>query len=269
VELTLTPGGSTVKRSIIGGSACCAALLTLACGAGAAPIPKEARAGTGVPDLKATFDTVEKAVQAEKWPAEADEKKLTDSVRAVFDRMLKAAEQKERGLPVDFSKLKKHDVTAAFKSTSLSEGYVVAGDVRITSARKSLIFASGDVQITSASNCVIVARNVRCTGVDNCLVVAGEYVRLTSARQGQGRDPSVLLAGQWIRTTSMDGTVCHVLRPTGQPAPDEGRFAGNRPAPAIRTNGARGVIFLNEQADTGANGPKNCTYLPQKTPIAK
>jgi hypothetical protein len=67
----------------------------------------------------------------------------------------------------------------------------------------------------------------------------------------------------------MFASICHVIRPGGQPAPDEAKGAGNQPQPAIRTNQADGVIFLNEQDQTGANGPKNCTYLPQKTPLVK
>jgi hypothetical protein len=99
--------------------------------------------------------------------------------------------------------------------------------------------------------------------------IAGEYIRLNGADKSKDGNGCVLVAGQWIRTTSMDGTVCHVLRPGILPSPDEGKFGGNRPHPAIRTNRATGVIFLNNRDDTGANGPQGCTYLPQKTPIAK
>jgi hypothetical protein len=259
-----------MNRFLIGGSVAFAVLLVLACGASsAAPIPKGAGANDPTPDLRVVFDTVEKAVKAKKWPAEGDEKKLKDTARAVFGRMLKAAEQKERSLPVDFEKLTERDVAAAFKSTTLSDGFIIAGDVSLTGAKKSAIFASGDVHITGAEDCVIVARNVRCTVAANCVVIAGEYIRLNSARSRQGDDPSVLLAGQWIRTTSMDGTICHVLRPSSLPAPTVGRFAGNQPEAAIMTNGAKGVVYLNDRADTRGGNPNNQTYLPQKTPIAK
>lgn len=236
----------------------------------AAPVPKDAGKGDPTPDLKAFSVLVEKAVKAQKWPEEADEKTLRATAEVVFNRALKAADQKGRDLPVDFPKLTKADVEQNYKKTSVDGAFIVAEDVRITGAKNCVIFASGDVQITGATNCVIVAKNVRCTVVDNCVVVASEYVQLNSAdgRKNAG-DRSVLVAGSWIRTTSMEGTICHVLRPTGLPPPDEAKLAGNRPHPAVRTNRADGVVFLNAQEDTGANGPKNCTYLPQKTPLAK
>jgi hypothetical protein len=244
-------------------------LAALAGGAGsAAPIPKGAYDNT-TPDLKAFFTAVSKAVEDGKWPAEADEKKLRDTARLIFDRTTKAAEQKDRKLPVDFDRLKKLEVVSEYKADTLDGNFVIAKDVHVRIAKNSVIFASGDVQITSAQNCVIVTRNVGCTSVDHCFIAAGEFIRLTGARRLNGSAPSILVAGQWIRTTSMDGTICHVMRPSGLPAPDEGKLRLPGPHPAIRTNGAEGVIFLNEQDQTGANRPMNCTYLPQKTPIAK
>ncbi len=257
-----------MSRLVIGGFA--AVLLAIVGGASsAAPVPKDAGKSDPTPELKVVFDTVGKAVKDEKWPAEVDEKKLRDTARIVFDRTLKAAEQKERKLPADFDKLTKADVAKEYKAATLTGGFVVAGDVRIASAKDSAIFASGDVQITHARNCVIVAQNVRCTVVEDCTVIAGEYIRLNGADKLKDKERCVLVAGQWIRTTTMDGTVCHVLRPGILPSPDEGKFNGNQPHPAIRTNGAKGVIFLNAKEETGANGPQDCTYLPQKNPIAK
>ena len=208
------------------------------------------------------------AVKDEKWPAEADEKLLRDTARAIFERAT-AAEQKDRKLPVEFDNLTKAEVAKEFKQAKLDGAFVVAGDVRITSAKNSVIFASGDVQITSAQNCVIVARNVRCTGVNGCVVVADDYIRVTGAHQGEGKDGSVLVAGQWIRATVLDAAVCHVLRPGTLPPPDEGKFGGNRPQAAIQTNGAKNVIYLNDRADTRGSNPHQQPYLPQKTPIAK
>ncbi len=236
-----------------------AVLVALAGSVGAAaPVPKDAGKVEPVPDLKALFDAATKAVKDEKWPAEADEKKLRDTVQKVFDRTMKAAEQKDRKLPVDLEKLSKADVVKEYKQASVSEVFVIAGDVRLTTAKNSVIFASGDVQITHAVNCVVIAQNFRCTVFVDGFAIAGEYIRLNGADKSKGGDGCVLVAGQWIRTTSMDGTVCHVLRPGILPPPDEGKFGGNRPQPAIRTNGASGVIFLNDREDTGANRPKDC-----------
>jgi hypothetical protein len=247
-----------------------AALLALMGGAGvAAPVPRDAGKGDPTPDLKVFFEAVTRAVKDEKWPAEADEKTLKGTPRVVRQRALKAADREERGLPVDFEKLTKANVDKEFKAPVLKEKFVIAETVEVTSARDSVIFASGDVKLGRALNCVIVARNVRITIADNCTILAGEYIEIASARTRMGSPPSVLVAGQWIRGTLMEGTVCHVFRPGVLPAPDEAKLAGNRPQPAIRTIRADGVVFLNAQDQTSANGPKNCTYLPQKDPIAK
>jgi hypothetical protein len=235
----------------------------------AAPVPKGAGQTNPTPDVKVALDTVGKAVKDEKWPAEAEEKLLRDTARVIFERATKAAEQKDRKLPVDFANLTKLDVTGDYKGKSLDGNFLIAKDVRVTGARNSVIFASGDVQITSAQNCVVVAQNVRCTGVDNCVVVAGDYIRLTVARRRDGADGSVLIAGQWLRATVLDGAVCHVIRPGGLPSPDEGKFAGNQPHPAISTNGAKNVIYLNDRAETRGGDPDQQTYIPQMTPIAK
>jgi len=252
-----------MNRFAIGAVATLLALAT----ANAAPVPKDAGKPDPTPDIAAALDTAARAVKAGKWPSEIDEKGLKDTAQKVFERALKAADKKERPLPVDFAKLTKLDVTANYKATSLDSGFLVAGDVQVTGATNSVIFASGDVKITSATNCVIVARNVRCTGIDNCTVVAGDFIRLTSARPRNGGDESVLVAGSWIRTTGMEEVVCHVIRPTGQPAPDDGQRPG--PHPAIRTTGGKNITFLNAKDETGATRVEDSVYLPPKNPIAK
>jgi hypothetical protein len=242
---------------------------------GAAPVPKDAGKGDATPDLAAVFTVVGRAVKDEKWPAEADEKKLKDTPRVVLQRMLKAAEQKERGLPVDFEKLTRADVVKEHKEVALRGKFVIAETVQGTTATDAVIFASGDVRFTLVTNCVIVARNVRCTGADNCTIIAGEYIRLTGADRRRNRDGSVLsdgavlVAGQWIRVTGLDGTICHVIRPGNLPAPDEAKWAGTNTQPAIRITTGQDVVFLNDRSDTGATSAKNSTYLPQKAPIAK
>lgn len=254
-------------RFAIGGFA--AALLAVAGGASAAPVPKGAGTTDPTPDLQAFFDTAGKAVADGKWPAAADEARLRDTAQAVFDRTLKAAEQKGRALPVDFAKLAKADVAKQFKGASLAGGFVIAGDVQITSASNCAIFATGDVKITSATNCVIVGRNVRCTVADGCAIVADDYLRLTGARAQNGQDGSVLVAGQWIHATGATDTVCHVLRPGTLPPPDVAKLAGTGPYPAIRMTSAVGVTFLNGTDQWKATSNKNCTTVEPKAPIAK
>lgn len=247
----------------------CVALLVAA-----APVPKDASKGDPTPDLKAFFTAVGKAVENEKWPAEADEKLLRDTARVIFERATKAAEQKDRKLPVDFEKLKKLDVSKECKNANLESAFVIAGVVRGPSAKDSVIFATGDVSIARATNCVIVARNVRRGLFHNCVVVADECIRANSARpRQQGEAGSVLVAGQWIRATVLDDAICHVLRPGILPTPDEVEFELNQ-TPAIAINRAVNVIFLNAMEDTGviaglAATPQNCTYSTPKTPIAR
>jgi hypothetical protein len=233
----------------------------------AAPIPKGAGTGGATPDLKLFFDTVGKAVKAEKWPGEDDEKIMRWTAEKVFARTLKAAEQKDRALPVEFDKLTKLAVAADYKG-KLDGQYLVVENAKITTAKNSVIFASGHVQITTATNCVIVAPSVRVVGFDNCVIVAGEHFRFTSARQKKDADRSVVVAGQWIRGSTLTGGIFHVLRPGTQPAPDE-KAGVNGPQPAITANTVRDAIFLNERGDTRASTANEPTYLPPKTPIAK
>lgn len=244
------------------------ALLALAAGAGtAAPVPKEGAPGDSAPDLKTFFTAVGKVVKDERWPPEEDEKKLRDTVRTVFDRALQAADQKGRKLPVEFNLLTRLDVVGEFKADTVEGEFVIADAVRVTTAKNSVILASGAVHITGAANCVIVGRNVKSTSTNNCVVIAGGYIRLFSDRRGDG-ERSVLIAGQWIRATSLEGTICHVLRPGGRQPPDEVKFAGNRPQPAIQTGSADEAIFLNAWDAVSAFDPKKHPYLPQKNPIA-
>jgi hypothetical protein len=248
---------------------CGAVLLALAGGAGvAAPVPRDAGKNDPTPDFKAIFDVVAKAVQDEKWPTEADEKQLKDAPRVVFEGALKAAGQKQRRLPVSFEKLTRADVVKEYKRPSVRNALVIAGNVRVTDAQDSVIFASGDVKLGGALNCVIVARNVCANGVDNSVIVAGEFIGLTASERTKDGDRSVLVAGQWISATELDGTICHVLRPGNRPSPEDRPRIG-AVFRAIQTNVAKDVIYLNARADTSGSAPDQQTYLPLKDPIAK
>jgi hypothetical protein len=261
-----------MKRFVLGGCvlACGAVLLALAGGAGAAaPVPKDAGKNDPTPDLPAVFRAVEKAVDDKKWPSGDDERLLLGSARATFDRALRAAKQKGRGLPVDLAKLKKFGPGKEFKEQEVEGGLVIAGEVKSRNARDSVLFASGKLDITNATNCIIFAQNVHCVAVDNCLIVAGEGIELCSAWRPFDGDGSVLVAGRRIEAARMDGTVCHVLRVPAQPAPEESAEEIRPNKWAIHTDTAKGVIFLNDRADTQVRDGGEQTYLPQKNPIAK
>ena len=233
----------------------------------AAPIPKDAGKVDPTPDLKAFLAAVGRAVEKGKWPAAAEEKQLRETVKGVFEGAVKAANQKDRKLPVDFDKLLRADVAARYDAPEVEGAFVIAGDVRLTSARNSVVFATGKVHITRATGCVIVAREVRCTGAPDCVIVASEYVRVDAAKKRTEGSGPMLVAGHWVRASVLEDAVCHVLKPAHAPPPDE--LQRNPPHTAVRTRKATRVNFLNAAEDTRANGPESCTYSPPKTPIAK
>ena len=249
-------------------AAAAAVFVATASGGVAAPVPKDAGKPDSTPDLKAFFAVVGKAVESEKWPADADEKKLRDAARAIFERATKAAEQKDRKLPVEFDKLAKAGVVKEFKDTRLDGDFVIAGDVQITAAKNSVIFASGNVQITRATNCVIVAQNLRCNAVDDCFVVAGDSIRATGADRRDREEGSVLVAGRLIRVTGARGAICHVIRPElGQQFPEE--KLSDPMSPPIRMTTANAVIVLNAPNHWKTTSNKNSGTVELKTPIAK
>jgi hypothetical protein len=250
-------------------AAACAVLLALVAGVGtAAPVPKDAGKPDPTPDLKAAFEVAARAVKAEKWPGEGDEKVLKNTARVVFERALKAADQKPRPLPVDYDTLMKLDVTAEH-AKPLNGHYLIAGKVLRGTARNSVIFASGPVQLTTVENCVIVAPSVRVSTAYNCVIVAGDHLRLVSSRRREGGEGSVLVAGQWIRASTLDGAVCHVIRPGTDPAPDDPKGAANARYFAIQTNRAAGSIFLNAQDAARITLEKDETFLTPKFPLTK
>lgn len=235
----------------------------------AAPVPKGAGNGEATPELKLVFEAVGRAVAAEKWPVEDDEKILRWTVEKVFARTLKAAAQPARKLPAEFDKLAKLPVGSDYKG-KLDGQVLVTQNAKISIAQNSVVFASGHVQITTARNCVVVAPSARVTGFDNCVIVAGEYLRFSSARHKKDADRSVVVAGQWVRGTTMTGTICHVLRPGKLPAPDD-KAAPNEQQPAVRVSTAKDVIYVNEAADTRstAGDGTSTNVAPPQIPIAK
>jgi hypothetical protein len=253
---------------LLAGLAVCAALAASA--SSAAPIPKDAGTGDATPELKPFFDAVGKAVEAERWPAETDEQLFRGTARGIFMRATKAAEQKDRKLPVEFEKLTKADVVKEYQKDRLDNGFVIAGDVKVRFASDSVIFASGKAEVTHAGNCIIIAKNVKCAGATDCLVVAGEYANVTVV-QTNVKDgyTSVVVAGQWIRSVILNDAICHVIRPGKLPPPEFTPTPTNTPYPAIKNNRARNVVYLNERADTSGKDADQQTYAPPKNPIAK
>lgn len=248
----------------------------------AAPVPKGAEANGAAPDLKLALDAAARAVKANKWPGADDEKLLLATARQVFDLAHKAADLKPRPLPADAAKLAKLDVTehhepkagaAGVAGRTLDGRFLVCGAAKGGPVKNSVVFASGDVQFTTATNSVIVGKNVRLTSATNCAVIAGEYLRLSSARKGPDGEGSVLVAGQWLRGSTLTGAVCHVVRPTGLPIPDDAVLAGAPPgrSPAVRAGSAPGTAFLNDPADVSvtAKARADTKFLPPKAPIAK
>jgi hypothetical protein len=262
-----------------------AALGALGSAGSAAPVPKGAEQRSAAPDIQRTLDAVARAVKAQKWPDAEEEKQLLAFAQQVLNNVHKAADLKERALPADATKLAKLDVLERYEPQAgagaaglaavraLDGKFLLCGSAKGSIVRNSVVFASGDVQFTTATNCVIVGKNVRLTSATNCTVIAAEYLRLSSARK-IGDEGSVLVAGRWLRGLSIPGSLCHVVKPTGEPMPDDplnplGAPAGR--APAIRTSSANGALILNDAAEVAltskvGTGP---TYVTPKTPIAK
>jgi|GEM_PF-5398996 len=263
-----------------------AALGALGSAGSAAPVPKGAEQRSAAPDIQRTLDAVARAVKAQKWPDAEEEKQLLAFAQQVLNNVHKAADQKERALPADATKLAKMDVVEQYEvkaapavgagglAARITDGkFLICESAKGSTIRNSVVFASGDVQFTTATNCVIVGKNVKLSSAANCTVIAGEYLRFTSARK-IGDDASVLVAGKWLRGLTITGALCHVVKPTGAPFPDDppnlpGAPAGR--APAIRGTTATGAVFLNDPADVTVTGkaatePK---YVTPKTPIAK
>lgn len=175
-------------------AALAAALGALAPVGSAAPVPKGAEANGAAPDLKLALDAAARAVKAQKWPSADDEKQLLAFAQQVFDLAHKAADLNGRALPADAAQLAKLDVLeqyepkagpgAAGLAARNTEGkFLICGSAKGGIVRNSVVFASGDVQFTTATNSVIVGKNVRLTSATNCAVIAGEYLRLSRDRK--------------------------------------------------------------------------------------
>lgn len=242
----------------------------LAVGLGtAAPVPKDASKPDPTPDLRVAFDTAARAVKAQKWPGADDERLLKNTARVVFERALKAADQKPRALPVDYAGLTKLDVVGEYAGNPLNNHFLIAGSVGRVSAKNSVIFASGPVQLGIVENCVVVAPSIRASTTYNCVFIAGDHLRLISSRRRpNGGDGSVLVSGKWIRATTLDGAVCHVIAPGTDPAPDDPKGAGAKSF-AIQATRGDASIFLNEPAAAKFTLTKEPTHLPPKFPLAK
>ncbi len=255
----------------------------------AAPVPKGAENRNAAPDINRTLEAVARAVKAQKWPDAEEEKQLLAFAQQVLNNVHKAADLKERALPVDATKLAKLDVTDHYEvkavppagggfpaaaGRTLEGKFLICGSAKGGIVRNSVVFASGDVQFTTGYDSIIVGKNVRVTGMTNCVLIGSDYVRVSTSRVGKDGGGNVLVAGQWLRGVTLTGALCHVVKPTGAPFPDDPVNPALAPAgrsPAIRGTTATGAVFLNDPADVTVTG-KAATeqkYVTPKTPIAK
>jgi hypothetical protein len=271
------------------GAVFAAALGALAPAGSAAPVPKGAENRNTAPDIKLTLDAVARAVKAQKWPEAEEEQALRAFAQQVLNNVQKAAELKERALPADASKLAKLDVLDHYEvkvgaaagggavplAARTTEGkFIICGSAKGGIVRNSVVFASGDVQFTTGYDSVIVGKNVRVTGMTNCVLIASDYLRLSTSRVGKDGGGNVLVAGQWLRGVTLTGALCHVVKPTGAPMPDDPVNPAGAPAgrsPAIRGSTATGAVFLNEAAEVSltAKAQADTKYVTPKAPIAK
>jgi hypothetical protein len=257
--------------------ACGAVFLALA--GAAAPVPKEVAADEPA-DLKSLHALIAKAVKDEKWPSEADEKKI----RATFDKLLarisKAGDLEDVKLPADFDTLKKSEVTKLYVNPgkqAATKAFIITGGTALTTASSSVILASGDVDVLRGDNCVIVGRKVRFELLVGSVVIASEGIKGTAVtapvpkdrRPGlQDRPLAMMIAGEWMRVNVANGAVCHVLRPSTTGAPDDPK--GSQ-LPAITLNTSGDTLLLNKEDDlkTGGGPFEKRRVVVPKSPIAK
>ncbi len=237
-------------------------LILFACSSSllAAPAPKD-KAKVTAPDLGAMFERVGTIAKGEKWPKPDEETALVDTVKDVVQRMLKAAGKKERSLPVAIEGLQKLVVEGQSHVVSRESQFVIAGSTRSTGMKKCIVFAN-EIQSTSAEDCILVGKTVRCTSIKNCVVVAEEWIQLTIAKDGE----CVFCAGQWIRANQLANVLCHVVNPGIAPGP--ANLVG-RDGAAIRCNGGKDSIFLNDKSNFKATSAENCEHLTLTEPIAR
>jgi hypothetical protein len=236
-----------------------AALLGLA-----APPPK-AKAEEVV-DLGALHTLIRKAAGSTEPISDADAEKLESTVKLLLERAVKAADLPARKLPVLFKELNRAPAAVKIDETQVAKQFLVAKEVRITSATNSVIVASGNVRFTRLQNCVVIAKNVQATGIEDSIVIAEELVRMTTARRQQGQEGSLLLGGKWVHGTGASGAICYVLHPGTESPPDRPREANS---PAVRFNTAADLVILNREDQWKANGPVNCRTIDLKSQIAK
>ena len=101
----------------------------------------------------------------------------------------------------------------------------------------------------------------------NCVIIADEFVRGTSLNgNAKEKTTGMVVAGKWIRLTSVTGAVCHVLHPGTEPTPDDPK--GVDPAP-IRITSPKEVVFLNKVDDAKVTVKADSRWIEPKTPLAK
>jgi hypothetical protein len=223
-------------------------------------------AADGIADLTAAHALMERAVEAGKLAA-ADERRLLDTVRQLQATLRKAADLPAAELPVGPDGLDRGDLAKAVRQANVRRTMVVAGDVEGTVARDAIILASGTVKFTILERCVVLGHTVRFTRATACVIAAAEFVRGTGVDPGPGgKAESIIVAGKWLRATSVSGAVCHIRRPGDDPAPDDPKAV---PAKAIRLTQAKGVIFLNRPDDVATNGKSDCRWVEMKSPPVK
>ena len=244
--------------------------LILACSVSAAPIPKDANAEAPA-DLKAIHELIAKAVKTGKWLDTADEAAARQTVRRLLDRVTATGKLPERKFPVEFKELERFGVADVIKRTEFKKFLVVGGDVTVTSATDSVILASGHVQLTGATNSIVVAKSIQFTVAQHSLMIADDYISGTSARPRQpDKEPDtgcVLVAGDSIRLTRANDTICHVIRPDTRPRQRAG-FPDMNPFPIQMTTGTK-TLILNSAEHWKTNGNTDCRSIEPKTPIAK
>jgi hypothetical protein len=129
-----------------------------------------------------------------------------------------AAGRADLALPVELDEVRVADLPGRGLQSFDQNLYVVKGDdVRLDGAEKSILLVDGNVHLTRAEDCVIVARGaVTVSGGRRNLIVAGHYAEVSHDASVMPNAPtvdgSVLVSGSVLDVSHGHGSICRAPR---------------------------------------------------------
>lgn len=236
--------------------------LSAAVGAGiAAPVPKEFKDDTI--DLRKFHDRITAAVRGKTW-VDADTRDAEKIVAELLKRMAKAAELDERKSPVEWAELTTAP-TGKLVPPVLNT-LLVCENVVTTKVKDSVIIASDAVRFADITNCIVIAKRIRCEQATNSVLIAHEAIDVKWVVGKAGRE-SVVVAGEQIGAKTVSGSLMMVVRPTAGKLRADDRMKAGTGAPITMTDGY-GIRILGIKT-LPAFADEESKAIPLKAPIAK